>query len=175
MRLFTDKHENKWASLTDKIAYMHNATPRLFQIGGKKVLVSPFQLFLRRPPPSLHVNSNLISHPTAQNYFKIETQRQKQIEKFVLDFHKKEKYLYQADRNKNSRPPKFSDLQKIIGAPFDPSSSKTRADLIDYIKTLSMTHDSDAILPPSLPPSLEFMSLLPESPPPSSSYSYSTH
>ena len=51
MRLFTDKHENKWASLTDKIAYMHNATPRLFQIGGKKVLVSPFQLFLRRPPP----------------------------------------------------------------------------------------------------------------------------
>ena len=38
MRLYTDKHENKWASLTDKITYMHNATPRLFQIdyeGGR--------------------------------------------------------------------------------------------------------------------------------------------
>ena len=51
MRLFTDKHEHKWASLTEKITYMHNATPRLFKIDGKKLLVSPFQLFLRRPPP----------------------------------------------------------------------------------------------------------------------------
>ena len=58
------------------------------------------------------------------------------------------------------------DLRKIIGAPFDPSSRKTRADLIDYIKTLCMTDDSDDTLPPSLPPSLEPVSLPPESPPP---------
>ena len=57
-------------------------------------------------------------------------------------------------------------MRKIIGAPFDPSSRKTRADLIDYIQTLCMTDDSDDPLPPSLPPSLEPVFLPPESPPP---------
>ena len=62
------------------------------------------------------------------------------------------------------------DLRKIIGAPFDPSSRKTRADLIDYIKTLCMTDNSDDPLPPSPPPSLEPVSLPPVSQPPPSSY-----
>ena len=71
MRLFTDKHENKWAPLTDKITYMHNTTSRLFQVDDKKLLVSPFQLFLRYPPPPppLHINTSLDSDPTAKDYF----------------------------------------------------------------------------------------------------------
>ena len=184
-----------------------------------------------------------MSDPSAQNYFKIETQRQNQIDKFVLDFHQKEKDLYQTERNKHAKPPKFSvgdvvllrnlapprqgemplkylapykhnlyivhyvrdllcvlfnpvsgvflyhntqhiklyrprrgdifdklrpDLRKIIGAPFDPYSRKTRAELIEYIQTLRMTDtdDSDGPLPPSLPPSIEPEPLPPDSSPP---------
>ena len=49
MRLYADKTEN-WTPLIDKLTYMYNSTPRLFTLDNKKLLISPYLLFLRRPP-----------------------------------------------------------------------------------------------------------------------------
>ena len=57
MRLFTDKHETKWASLTDKIYIM------LLHVYFKSTS-APSHYSFGAPPP-LHINTSLVSDPTA--------------------------------------------------------------------------------------------------------------
>ena len=55
MRLYINNNTHQWSSLIDKLTYMFNTTPRLFTINNKKLLISPYLLFLRRPhPPLIH-------------------------------------------------------------------------------------------------------------------------
>ena len=39
MRSFTGKHETSWSSLLDKLVYIYNSTPRVFEIGTKRQIV----------------------------------------------------------------------------------------------------------------------------------------
>ena len=107
LRLYTHGNENKWSEVAEKLTYMHNSTPRLFTLNKKKILISPFELFLRRKPKPIFINSSLISDPSAQQFFSLEEEKLKQLETFVLDFQKKENLLYQTERNKFARAPNF--------------------------------------------------------------------
>ena len=107
MRGFTGKHETSWSSLLDKLVYIYNSTPRVFEIGTKRQIVSPFQLFLRRPARPLFTNSSLIKDPSQKEYFMVEKQKIEEMDKFIIKFQSLQNLAYQKEHNAKARKPNF--------------------------------------------------------------------
>ena len=60
MRSFTGNKEYTWSKCLECLLYIYNSTPRIFEIGNKRQIVSPFQLFLRRPAQPLFTYASFI-------------------------------------------------------------------------------------------------------------------
>ena len=60
--------------------------PKIFEIGNIRQIVSPFQLFLRRPARPLFTNTSVIKDPSAKDYFLVEKQKIEEMDKFIIKF-----------------------------------------------------------------------------------------
>ena len=107
MRSFTGKQENKWSEFLERLLYIYNSTPRIFEIGTKRQIISPFQLFLRRPARPLFTNPSLIKDPTQKEYFMVEKQKIEEMDKFIIKFQSLQNLAYQRLHNSKARKPNF--------------------------------------------------------------------
>ena len=107
MRVFTEHKEKTWIQHFDRMIYIFNSTPRIFKLGKKSELISPFQIFLRRPARPLFVNTSLIKDPSARDYFMIEKEKIEELDIFIAKIQKKQNLDFQDAHNKKSREPNF--------------------------------------------------------------------
>ena len=107
MRVFTENKEKTWIQHFERLIYIYNSTPRIFRLNNKSELVSPFQIFLRRPPRPLFVNASLIKDPSARDYFMLEKEKIEELDIFISKFQRKQNDDFQQEHNKKSREPNF--------------------------------------------------------------------
>ena len=107
MRVFTENKEKTWIQHFERLIYIYNSTPRIFKLGQRAELVSPFQIFLRRPSRPLFINASLIKDPSARDYFMLEKQKIEELDIFISRFQRKQNDDFQNEHNLKSREPNF--------------------------------------------------------------------
>ena len=75
-----------WYPNLQRLTFINNSTPRIFKIKDRTLLASPFELFLRRKPTPLFVNTSLEDDPTAAEYFQTNKVEIEKMQKFVAEF-----------------------------------------------------------------------------------------
>ena len=93
-----------WYPNLNRLTFIHNSTPRIFKMKDKTVLASPFELFLRRKPTPLFVNTSLVNDPSAADYFQENKDEIEKMQKFVAEFLAMKNKEYIEKMNINSHP-----------------------------------------------------------------------
>ena len=101
-----------WYPNLQRLTFIHNSTPRIFKNKDKTVLASPFELFLRRKPTPLFVNTSLVNDPTAADYFQSSKDEIERLQKFVAEFlaRKNEEYIKKMNVHSHPSSLKVGDL-----------------------------------------------------------------
>ena len=108
MRCFTMNKEKSWANYFERLLFIYNSTPRVFKLDKQFKLISPFQIFLRRPARPLFINSSLIKDPTGREHFMLEKENIEALDTHIKDFQFRQTKHYHENHNLTSRTPNFS-------------------------------------------------------------------